>query len=121
LAARRGGERIVIRNRGSIELVEDVLGCKWTVQVLAAIALGHHRPGQVRRSVPGISAKVLNDRMAKLVRQGALERRVLASRRLHVEYRLTRKGRELARLVALLRTFCERWDGAHAAAADRHL
>jgi DNA-binding HxlR family transcriptional regulator len=96
--------------RGSVELVEDVLGCKWTVQILGAIALGHVRPGRLRRSVGGISAKVLNERLGKLRRHGVLERRALAARTPHVEYRLTRKGRELARLIRQIRDFCHRWD-----------
>lgn len=107
----------MVQDRGSIELVEDVLGCKWTVEILGAIALGHHRPGRLRRVVSGISVKVLNQRLVKLVRHGVVERRQFASRRLHVEYRLTRKGRELARLITQMRTFCERWDARAAATA----
>jgi DNA-binding HxlR family transcriptional regulator len=96
--------------RGNVELVEDVLGCKWTVQILGAIAAGQRRPGRLRRAVAGISVKVLNERLVKLGRHGVLERRALATRVPHVEYRLTRKGRELARLVEQMTAFCRRWD-----------
>lgn len=98
--------------RGSLALVEDVLGCKWTLELLGALARGHCRPGQLRRAVPGISVKVLNERLAKLLRFGVVERRAIPSRRLHVEYRLTPKGRELARLVARIVAVCARWDSA---------
>lgn len=98
--------------RGHVVVVEDVLGCKWTVQLLAALARGHRRPGRLRRAVPGISVKVLNERLAKLVRFGVVERRAFPGRRLHVEYHLTPKGRELCRLVARITAFCARWDRA---------
>jgi len=51
----------------SIRMVEDVLGCKWTVDLLAKITAGCHRPGRLRRAVPGLSAKVMNQRLAALV------------------------------------------------------
>ncbi|HXG02531.1 MAG TPA: helix-turn-helix domain-containing protein [Candidatus Binatia bacterium] len=97
------------RDRGEVALVEDVLGCKWTVQILGAIAAGIVRPGRLQRSIPGLSTKVMNERLAKLVRRGVLERAARSGPRLHVEYRLTPKGRDLARLVAAVDRFCRRW------------
>lgn len=94
----------------SIRMVEDVLGCKWTVQLLAGIATGHRRPGRLRRAVAGISAKVLNQRLAALTSYGVLERRLLSPRPLHVEYHLTPKGLQLARLIDEVLRFCTRWD-----------
>jgi DNA-binding HxlR family transcriptional regulator len=91
-------------------MVEDVVGCKWTVQMLGAIADGHRRPGRLRRAVPGISAKVMNERLAKLIAFGVLERLALSDKPLHVEYHLTAKGRQLAELVGEIQAFCARWD-----------
>jgi DNA-binding HxlR family transcriptional regulator len=110
----------MLRQRGSVALVEDVLGCKWTLELLGALARGLCRPAQLRRAVPGISVKVLNERLTKLRRFGVVERRALPSRRLHVEYRLTPKGRELARLMARILAVCARWDGADAAEGAAH-
>jgi DNA-binding HxlR family transcriptional regulator len=93
-------------------MVEDVLGCKWTVELLGQIAAGHRRPGRLRRAVAGISPKVMNERLAKLTGFGVLERRALSEKPLHVEYHLTAKGRELAALVAEIRQFCGRWDAS---------
>jgi DNA-binding HxlR family transcriptional regulator len=91
-------------------MVEDVVGCKWTVQLLAAIEAGDRRPGRLRRAVAGISTKVMNERLAKLTRFGVLERRAVSQKPLHVEYHLTAKGRQLAGLVSEIRQFCARWD-----------
>ena len=103
----------------SIRMVEDVLGCKWTVDLLAKITAGCHRPGRLRRAVPGLSAKVMNQRLAALVGFGVLERRALSEKPLHVEYHLTAKGRELAALVGEIRQFCQRWDAPAPVAAAR--
>jgi len=100
-------------------MVEDVLGCKWTVDLLARITAGCHRPGRLRRAVPGISAKVMNQRLARLIGFGVLERRALSAKPLHVEYHLTAKGRELAALVDEIRQFCRRWDAPAPVAAAR--
>jgi len=56
-------------------MVEDVLGCKWTLRVLAGIRGGTLRPGALEREIGGISTKVLNERLRKLVRFGVIERR----------------------------------------------
>jgi DNA-binding HxlR family transcriptional regulator len=100
-------------------MVEAVLGCKWTVQLLAEIASGHVRPGRLRRAVTGISTKVMNERLAKLTGFGVLERRVLSSKPLHVEYHLTAKGRQLAELIDDIQRFCRRWDGPGPATTPR--
>lgn len=96
----------------SIRMVEDVVGCKWTVQLLGAIVAGHRRPGRLRRAVPGISTKVMNERLAKLLAFGVLERRALSEKPPHVEYHLTAKGRQLAELIGEIQGFCARWDAS---------
>ena len=93
-------------------MVEDVIGCKWTVELLGAIVAGHRRPGRLRRAVAGISTKVMNERLTKLVAFGVLERRALSDKPPHVEYHLTAKGRQLAGLVGEILEFCAKWDPA---------
>ncbi|MGH7266758.1 MAG: winged helix-turn-helix transcriptional regulator [Candidatus Rokuibacteriota bacterium] len=94
----------------SLRIVEDVLGCKWTVQILAAIGDGARRPGRIRRTVVGISTKVMNERLGKLVGFGVLERRALSLMPPHVEYHLTPRGRQLDELIEHVQHFCAQWD-----------
>lgn len=82
-------------NRGAsvAGMVESVLGCKWTVRLLGLIAGGCHRPSALLRNCPGLSAKVLNQRLRKLVRFGIITRVVHgATPPVQVEYRLTAFG-----------------------------
>jgi DNA-binding HxlR family transcriptional regulator len=73
-------------------LLEDVLGCKWSWSILRAIHKGIVRPGQLERAIPGISTKVLNERLKKLVAYGVLEKMEFQELPPHVEYRFTRLG-----------------------------
>ncbi|MCW5768185.1 MAG: helix-turn-helix transcriptional regulator [Phycisphaeraceae bacterium] len=81
------------------EMVESVVGCKWSLHVLAQIRAGNLRPGTLERSAPGLTHKVLSERLAKFLRFGIIERHEIASRPAHVEYRLTPFGEQFARII----------------------
>jgi DNA-binding HxlR family transcriptional regulator len=78
---------------GAARMVEDIIGCKWSLTVLGLIAGGVRRPGAMQRRVAGLTAKVLNERLRKLLRFGIIEREVFAEVPPRVEYRLTDFGR----------------------------
>jgi len=80
-------------------MVEDIVGCKWSLAVLGRVREGVLRPGALEASLPGLSAKVLNERLRKLVRFGILERRAFAEIPPRVEYRMTPFGRRFARVL----------------------
>jgi DNA-binding HxlR family transcriptional regulator len=84
----------------TIALFEQCLGCKWTLPLVQAIGAGIHRPGRLRRSLPGISKKVLNERIDKLLTFGLARRCDLGARVPHVEYRLTALGRRFSAVLA---------------------
>lgn len=90
-------------------LFEDVLGCKWTLAILGAMRRGIARPGRLRRSHPGLTDKVLQQRLRKLERFGLAVRMPIGEKPLHVEYRLTAKGRSLCRLIDGVNRFASRW------------
>lgn len=80
-------------------MLEDIVGCKWSLRVLRLVSEGVRRPGAMQRQVPGLTAKVLNERLRKLLRFEIIEREVFAEVPPRVEYRLTRFG---TRFVSLL-------------------
>lgn len=75
-------------------MVENIIRCKWSLSVLAAIRQGVNRPGQMERSIDGITTKVLNERLRKLVRFGIVDKKIFAKVPPHVEYTLTDFGRK---------------------------
>lgn len=80
-------------------MVEDIVGCKWSLTVLGLIAADVKRPGAMQRRVEGLTAKVLNERLRKLLRFGIIEREVFAEVPPRVEYRLTVFGRKFSSLL----------------------
>ena len=81
-------------------MVEDIVGCKWSLTVLSLISSGVHRPGAMQRRVDGLTAKVLNERLRKLLRFGLIEREIFAEVPPRVEYRLTAFGKRFSGVLA---------------------
>jgi DNA-binding HxlR family transcriptional regulator len=73
-------------------MVEDIVGCKWSLAVLGAVRSGVQRPGALEHAIEGLSKKVLNERLSKLVRFGILEKQAYAELPPRVEYRFTPFG-----------------------------
>jgi DNA-binding HxlR family transcriptional regulator len=81
------------------QMMESVVGCKWSLSVLDLIRSDVTRPGKMEHAIDGLSAKVLNERLRKLQDFGLIEKRVFAETPPHVEYHLTEFGN---RFVAIL-------------------
>ena len=80
-------------------MVESVVGCKWSLTVIDLVRRGIHRPGAMEHAIDGLSAKVLNERLVKLVRFGILEKTSFAEVPPRVEYHMTAFGREFLALL----------------------
>jgi DNA-binding HxlR family transcriptional regulator len=80
-------------------LLEDVIGCRWTISVLRAVARGVNRPGALERHIEGISTKVLTDRLRHFTRAGIFERLQFPEIPPRVEYHLTAFGKKFLRLL----------------------
>jgi DNA-binding HxlR family transcriptional regulator len=80
-------------------LLEDILGCRWTISVLRAVSNGVNRPGALERHIKGISAKVLSDRLKNFQRAGIFERVQYPEIPPRVEYRLTPFGKKFLKLL----------------------
>jgi DNA-binding HxlR family transcriptional regulator len=93
--------------RTAYRRLEDVVGCKWSAAVLAAIGRGVARPGQLERFIPGISTKVLNERLRKLLNYELITRREFPGKLLRVEYGLTATGRKLTGIIEQIRDLDE--------------
>ena len=101
--------------RNTYRRLEDVVGCEWSAGVLAAIGRDVTRPGQLERFIPGISNKVLNERLRKLLDYGLIIRTEKPGRVRQVNYGLTPMGRKLNVILEQLRDLDEK----HAQTAPR--
>ena len=99
-------------NSGRVDrLLEDILGCRWTISVLHAVSTGVTRPGALERHIQGISAKVLSDRLKHFQRAGIFERVQYPEIPPRVEYRLTLFGKKFLRLLKEVERLQKELDG----------
>lgn len=82
-----------------VHIIENCVGCKWTLHVLAQVRAGVCRPGQLERTAEGLTAKVLSERLLKLVRFGILEKQTFPEVPPRVEYNLTPFGQRLLSIL----------------------
>ncbi len=85
-----------------VEVTVDVVGGRWRTVVLSHLKEGVHRYGELRRLIPGISEKMLTQRLRELEADGLVSRRDLGTNPPHVEYDLTGEGRSLAPVLQAL-------------------
>src|SRR4051794_686210 len=81
------------------ECVEAVFGCKWSIRILELIRSGVHRPGEIERSLVGLTTKVQHHYFRRMVSLGILRRDVFAEVPPRVEYRLTPFGERFVPLL----------------------
>ncbi len=94
------------RFQTSVELV----GRRWTSAILLAVARGAERFSDIVGAVPGLSDRLLAQRVKELESSGLLERRVIASMPVQVRYLLTDRGGDLMRSLQPLVAWGQRWD-----------
>ena len=80
-------------------MVESIVGCKWSLHVLAQIRNGVSRPGALVRSADGLTHKVLTERLNKMLRFGILEKESFPEVPPRVEYTFTHFGKKFLRLL----------------------
>lgn len=87
----------------------EILRCKWTMAIIDAIARGVNRPGRLERELPGLTTKVLQERVKKLERFGVIVRRTYPEIPPRVEYEFTERGRRLLDLMRTIAEFAADW------------
>jgi len=93
-----------------LERLLALIAGRWKVLILRELFGGACRPSRLRSVLPGISQKMLTQRLRELERAGVVTRRVRAAARPHVEYALTPFGRKLRQIVLAM----HRWARRHA-------
>lgn len=99
------------QSREVYDCISEILKCKWTLAILDAIARGVNRPGRLERELPGLTAKVLNERIRKLENYGIIVRQVYPEIPPRVEYLFTERGKRLLKLLDTVNEFVRQWNG----------
>lgn len=80
-------------------MVETIYGCKWSLTVYQLLEQGINRPGQMVRSVEGLSTKVLNDCLRKNIEFGILIKHEYSEVPPRVEYDITPLGHQFMSIL----------------------
>ena len=83
----------------SARMVEAIYGCKWSLTVYRLLANGVNRPGEMVRTVDGLTTKVLNDCLRKNLDFAILNRVAYPEIPPRVEYEITAFGRKFIRIL----------------------
>jgi len=78
------------------------IGDKWSLYIIASLANGKQRFNQLRRSIDGISQRMLTLTLRGLERDGLISRTVYPTIPPRVDYELTDLGRSLSEPVMAL-------------------
>lgn len=96
-----------------------LLGKRWSGVILGFLLQGPARFTVLARAVPGISERMLSDRLTELGAAGLVEREVLDGPPLGVVYRLTESGRALGPGLLKLGEWADRYLGPRPPARRR--
>ena len=78
-----------------MELSLDFVGGKWRTVILAWLKEAPHRYGELRKRVPGLTDKVLTQRLRELEALGLVSKKPVERRRSMHIYELTARGASL--------------------------
>ncbi len=95
----------------------QLLARRWNPLIVSALLDGVARFTDIRNAIPGLSDRVLSERLKELELEGIVTRRVIPDTPVRVEYGLTDQGRDLAGVVRELRGWAERWSIGESAPA----
>lgn len=95
-------EKIISRKsppERSARMVDTIYGCKWSLTVYQLLASGVQRPGEMVRSVEGLSTKVLNQCLKKNIEFGILDKVIYNELPPRVEYQVTEFGQKFLHIL----------------------
>src|SRR5262245_50963517 len=95
-----------------IAAATDLLGQRWTLLIIHFLheaAPSRMRFCELQAKLGDLNPATLSQRLKLLETEGLVKREEVATRPPHVEYSLTRKGRELDQVVDGLSAWGEKW------------
>lgn len=87
----------------------EIIGRRWTGAIIRALLTGATRFSEILAEVPGLSDRLLSERLKELEHEGIVRRTVTPSTPVRVEYALTEKGEALGGVVRAVAGWAESW------------
>ena len=87
----------------------EIIGQRWSPEIIRALLAGKVRFSEIGSAIPGLSDRMLSERLKMFDAEAIVSRKVVPSTPVRVEYRLTPKGAALAAVVGALAQWAETW------------
>lgn len=87
----------------------ELLGKRWTGLIIRVLLNGEKRFTDISSVIPNMSARMLTERFKELEEQGIVLRTVYPETPVRIEYELTEKGKELAKVMEEIQNWAEKW------------
>ena len=87
----------------------ELLGRRWVGAIVRVLTQGPARFNELLAAVPGLSDRLLTERLRELEREGIVTRTVSTCRPVRVTYELTECGRSLDQIVTHIGSWAEAW------------
>jgi DNA-binding HxlR family transcriptional regulator len=94
---------------GRFHKASELIGRRWTGAIIFVMLRARCRFATLREAIPGITDRMLTERLQELEREGVVARRVVTTPPIRVEYTLTRKGRALGKAVRAITDWAHTW------------
>lgn len=92
-----------------VAMASEVLGARWTINLVRELVAGSTRFNDLRRGLPRMSPALLSKRLKELEEQGIVTRAPAEREPDIMEYRLTKAGEELAPIIEAIGVWGHRW------------
>ena len=96
-----------------VETTLTLIGDKWKVLIIRDLLSGTKRFGELKRSIGGVSQKVLTAQLRQMEADGLLTRTVFPEVPPRVEYTLTRLGHSLKPVLDAMRDWGEAYQAGN--------
>lgn len=110
-----GPSKSPLRLAGPVARGCEVIGRRWTPQLLVILLEGPARFVELASAVPGLSGRVMTERLKELQEAGLVQRVVDAGPPITSTYHLTSEGELLRPALVALRHWAENWNQARSA------
>lgn len=87
----------------------EIIGKKWMGSILRVLMHGTHRYNEILLAIPGISDRLLTERLRDLEAEGLVVRHIASTSPVRVEYELTEAGHELNLAVRVISIWAVKW------------
>jgi len=87
----------------------ELIGRRWSGAIVRALLSGETRFSDIAATIPGISDRLLSERLKELEVEGVVERHVIPETPVRIEYVLTEKGQDLADVFQAIGQWADTW------------